>query len=501
VRAGDGGDIWSFVLDKGVITKDSFAGRSGEPLVPLAWEKRLVLETFARNPASGRRRFRTAFWSMARKNGKTGLAAPIALDGLILQGDGAEVYSCAADRDQAKLVFRAAKRTVEMDPELSAMLKLYRDAIEFPETGSVYRALSSEAYTKEGLSPTLVIADELHAWPNRDLYDVMNDAMGARYDALMLIVSTAGVRTDTTGFDSIAYQLYQYGKRCASGDVDDPAFYFAAWEAVEGASPIDTAAHAEANPGLGVILDPDEIMDKGRKALVGGTSESDFRIKRLNQWVASQTSALPPGTWDSRRDPDHRQLQPGERVVLMLDGSINRDSTGLVACTMDGFIEVIECWEAQPDDPHWRIDRGVVEKAIVDACDTYDVVEVDCDPFRWEETLQEMAGRGLPIVEYHTSSLPRIIPAWQKFYDAVTGASPDHLTHSGDPRMARHLANTVMRVDRNGARPVREYKGSPRHIDLGICAVAAFDRATTLAAVPPTRSMYEDGGLRSIGRS
>jgi phage terminase large subunit-like protein len=115
-----------------------------------------------------------------------GLVAPIALDGLLCEGEGAEVYSCAADRDQAKLVFAAARRTVEMDPELAGLLRLTRDTIDYPATGSIYRALSSEAYTKEGLSPTLVLADELHAWPNRELYDVMALAMGGRRDPARL---------------------------------------------------------------------------------------------------------------------------------------------------------------------------------------------------------------------------------------------------------------------------------------------------------------------------
>lgn len=463
---------------KGRITKDSIAGPTGAPLVALKWQEQLIRHTFARD-LDGGRRHRTAWWSMGRKNGKTGMVAPIALFGLILEGQGAEVYSCAADRDQAKLAFGAAKRTVELDPELSGMLKLYRDAIEYPATGSIYRALSSEAFTKEGLSPTLVIADELHAWPNRELYDVMALAMGARVDPLMLIVTTAGVRTDTTGGDSIAYTLFQYGKRVASGEVDDPAFFFAAWEAPDDCAVDDEQAQRAANPGLGTILDPDELKGQARKATNGGMAESEFRIKRLSQWVNTSTAALPSGLFE--RLAVERILQPGERIVLFLDGSFNNDSTALVGCTMDGFCDVVGAWERPLDDAKWRVDIAAVEHAVEQACKTFDVAEVACDPFRWQRSMQAMVGLGLPIIEYNTAQPARIIPAWAKFYDAVT--SGKGLSHSGDPRLVRHMSNMVLKIDRLGPRPVKEHRGSPRKIDLAISLVGAYDRATTLAGV------------------
>ena len=229
VRRGDGADINSFVAAYARITADSIAGQTGAPLAPRRWQRELIGHTFARTP-DGHRRHRIALWGMGRKNGKTSLAAAVALYGLYAEGDGAQILSAAADRDQAKLLHGSAKRMVELDPELSGQSKIARDTIEDLATGSIYRALSSEAYTKEGLSPTLILADELHAWPNREMYDVLALSMGARVDPLMLIVTTAGVRSDTTGQDSIAYKLYQHGKRVATGEVDDPTFFMAWWE-------------------------------------------------------------------------------------------------------------------------------------------------------------------------------------------------------------------------------------------------------------------------------
>ena len=468
----------------GRITKDSIAGPSGAPLVARPWQAELLRATLARDPTTGRRRHRTALWGMARKNGKTGLVAPLALYGLLCEGDGAEVYSCAADRDQAKLVFAAARRTVELDPELSGLLRLTRDTIESKATGSIYRALSSEAYTKEGLSPTLVLADELHAWPNRELYDVMALAMGARRDPLLLIVTTAGVRTDTTGGDSICYTLYQYGRRVASGEVDDPSFFMAWWEAPAGCALDDELARARANPGLGDILDRDEIAGQARKAMTGGMGEAEYRIKRLNQWVNAATAALPSGLFEARQAKPPRVVAPDEPVVVFFDGSFNHDCTALLAATVEAtpHLFVVEVWERPPDEPGWRVDIGDVDRVVRETCRDRTVVELPCDPFRWAQLMEQWAAAGLPVLDYATSSPSRMVPAWAKFYDAVIG---DGLTHDGDPRLVRHVGNMALKTDRLGPRPVKEHRGSPRSIDLGICAVGAYDRATYHAAQPP----------------
>jgi phage terminase large subunit-like protein len=143
---------------------------------------------------------------MPRKNGKSAIGSVIAVYGLIVGPKGAEVYSVAAEKEQARIVFSDAKRMIEASPELSSITKLYRDAIELPKLGSVYRVVSAEAYSKEGLSPTMTVMDELHAQKNRDLYDTFSLAMGARGKLSTLIaISTAGVRMDSTGRDELLH--------------------------------------------------------------------------------------------------------------------------------------------------------------------------------------------------------------------------------------------------------------------------------------------------------
>lgn len=494
IRAGDGEELLAFLDDYGRITKDSVAGPTGAPLNPRGWQRQLIRETFARDPITGRRLHRTAMWGMARKNGKTGVVAPIAVHGLVLGGEGAEVYSAAADRPQAKIMLTAAKRTVELIPELAGRLKLYRDAIEDPVTGSVYKALSADAYTKEGLSPTLVLADELHAWPNRDLYDVLALAMGGRLDPLLLIVTTAGVITDTRGQESIAHSLWDYGTRIASSEIEDKTFYMAWWSAKDDAGVEDKKAWVQANPGLDDILDITELAAAAKRSRTGGFKESEFKIKRLNLWVTSSTVALPGGVFESRsvgsgmtqaKKLDAVQAAkdahgPKDPRVIFFDGSFNHDCTALVECFYDGYLQVVDCWERPPDDDQWQVPMGEVEHAVFTACADTNVVEVACDPFRWAKELQNWEAAGLPVMEYPTSTPARMVPAWTKFYDAVIAGN---LSHDGDPRLERHARNTTLKIDQKGPRPVKEHRGSPRSIDLLICAVGAYDRATYHAAI------------------
>ena len=465
MERGDGVLVREFIAAKGRITKDSVAGRTGEPLRLRPWQSSLVDHVFARRQ-DGRRRHRVYLAGLPRKQGKTALAAAIALYGLTMEGQGQEVYSCAADKDQSRLVFGAAKRMVELDQELSARLTLYRDTIEDKLTGSFYRALSSEAYTKEGLSPTLVVYDELHAAPNRDLFDVMSLAMGARPEPLLLAITTAGQRSDSTGHDSVAFTLYQYGRTVATGENADASFGFSWWESPEGADYRDPKVWAIANPAIGDLTDAEDYSS----ALLR-TPEAEFRTKRMNQWVNSATSWLPAGSWDALTG--ERKLQDGERVVLAFDGAFSNDSTCIVACTLDGHIEIVAHWERRLDDPHYEVPIAEVEEKMRELARKYDVVEIAADPYRWARTLQVWESERLPVLVYPQTP-SRMVPACALFLQAVT---QQLVTHSGDPVLARHLDNASVKLDRFGPRIVKEHRSSPRRIDAAVCAVMAYDRA------------------------
>ena len=421
----------------------------------------------------------------ARKNGKTAFAAILALYGLIVEGEGAEVYSCAADRDQAKLVFSAARRMVEMDTRLSEACKLYRDAIEHTSSGGIYRALSSEAFTKEGLSPSTVIFDELHALPNRELYDVMSLAMGARVDPLMVVVTTAGVRVDRFGQDTVCHQMYNLGKRIATGEVDDPTLYMAWWEPKDpGAAPDDRRAWQQANPSLGIVLDPADMAS----ALPPATPENEYLTKRQNRWVAASKSWLPHGAWEACAEP--KDVAATDEVVLGWDGSWSNDSTALVGIRVsDLYLFVIRLWERPLDAASWVVPSGEVEQALIDAMARYNVREVACDPAYWREQMAHWVDIGIPAIEWPTGSVQRMVPACRQFYTSVVER---RLTHDGDARLTRHVGNAVVKEDQQGARIVKQARG--QKIDLAVASVIALDRALVYEPAPAV-SIYETRGI------
>jgi len=211
IERGDGDFLIRFADAFGTITKDSVAGKSGERLILREWQKELLKQVFARDEDGGLRH-RISLIGMPRKSGKSALGSIIAAFGLMdIKTQGAEIYSVAADRNQARIVFEDTKRMIQ-NSELKDHVKIYRDAILVPATNNVYRVLSADAPRHEGLSPTMVLFDELHAQKDRELFDVMSLAMGARGKlATLIAITTAGVKSDSTGKDSIAFHLKQYG--------------------------------------------------------------------------------------------------------------------------------------------------------------------------------------------------------------------------------------------------------------------------------------------------
>ena len=474
ILAGEGHIAVGFAEKFGMITKDSVAGNTGDPMELRDWQKQLLVRMFAYE--NGGLKHRINLIGMPRKNGKSALGSVLALYSLTMGPDGGEVYSVAAEKEQAKIVFRDARRMVENQPELMSHINLYRDAMENTENGSIYRVLSAEAYSKEGLSPTLVLFDELHAQPNRELFDVMSLSMAARGNRSTLIaITTAGVRADSTGQDSIAFTLYQYGQRVARGEEEDASMFMAWWEAEGDYKSAET--WEKANPGFGDLNDEADFESAVRR-----TPEAEFKTKRLNLFVSAQTAWLPDGAWEECQEDF--TVKPEDDIVLGFDGSFSGDASVIVGCTIPKDdkdvprLFLVKAWEKDLTihDDQWRVDINDVEQTLLDFCQKHpNVKEIACDPFRWQRTMEVLQEKDLPIVEWPSTSPRRMVPACAKFYDAVV---EKRLIHDGDPVLARHIANAVVKTDNLGPRIVKDKKNSPRKIDGAVAAVLAVDRAT-----------------------
>jgi phage terminase large subunit-like protein len=489
---GNVGDLaCEFVEAFGIITKDGVAGNSGQPLVLRPWQRELIRRIYAR-PAkdSDGFRHRIATVYVPRKNGKSAIASALAIFDLSLGVGGAEVYSIAAEKEQARIVFGEAKKMVEASEELSGMFKLYRDAIEFPNRGSVYRVLSAEAYSKEGLNASSVFADEIHAMPDRTLWDVMSLSMASRGNkAHMVAVTTAGLRTDITGNDSIAYSLFNYGKRVADGEIDDPTFFMAAWQAPEGADHKDPETWRIANPGFGDINSEEDFASAVRT-----TPESEFRRKRLNQWTQTKNAWLPAGVWENLEQTF--ELLPTDEYVLGFDGSWKNDSTSVVAVILpredgDPFrVFRVKSWEKDfaVDDDSWMVDKNEVTAFVREfATSNPGCRELVCDPTYWQDEMFQWSDAGITVVEY-PNTIQRTVPATAKLFEAIMSGK---IVHDGDGALARHLENCILKSDsKGGARITKDYRNPKLKIDNAIALLMAYDRATARIEETPVPQFF-----------
>lgn len=468
----DGWTVVKWIQGHCCYTKGS---RAKQPIRLRSWQVAEILEMFRLDPVTGKRKYRRGLLGVPRKNGKSMIGAALALQGLCGDDEyGAEVYSCAGDIAQARVVWREAATMVTFSPELSRILRVNKSTSEIfhDESGSWYKALSAESYTKEGLNPYRVIFDEVHVQPNHDLWNVMTLGSATREQPFVLGITTAGYNKDT-----LCGWLYDTGRAVEKSHID-PTTYFKWYEAPHTHKDgtewdwRDPELWATCNPGLGDFILPDGVKDEI------SNGENAFRRYRLNQWTSSVDAWLDEDAWNELED-EERELQPGENIMIALDGSFNDDSTALMACTYDQFISVVGLWEKidHLDDDSWKVPIAEVEDKIREACKKYEVMRVLYDPYRWERTAQALAEEGIPMVEFPQSP-ERMVPATQEFQSAVL--RDKSLTHDGNPRLARHVANCCVKITPRGPKITKETKDSPNKIDAAVAAVMAYSQSKHL---------------------
>ena len=444
--------------------------RAGQPLVFVEWQRWLVNCLLERR-ADGRLRFRRALIGLPRKNGKSLLGSSLALYGLLAGEPGAEVYSAAGDKKQAKIVFEEARQQVLRSPVLSKECNVYRDVLEVPATGAIYRVLSADAKLQQGLNPSLVVFDELHVQPNADLWDALTLGSGARLEPLTVGITTAGFDMDT-----ICGSLYNYGKALCSGQTDDPSFGFFWWEAPGECSLDDREAWNKSNPNLSLgLLDIEDMESAMRQS-----SEASFRRYKLNQWVRTDGDScwLPKGAWESCT---------GEVVFdrdlpsfVGIDMALKHDSIAVVlAQPQDGKIMVqAKIWHPDIDG----MNVSDVEEHLRFLHREFNVVEFAYDPAFFQRSAEALFDDGLPMLEFPQNG-QRMIPACGTTYEQIINQV---IVHDSSPMFTDQVLSAAQRMTDSGW---RLSKGkSRRKIDACIAMVMAVDRASRRQeppALPP----------------
>lgn len=262
------------------------------------WQRELVRILFGWLREDGTRRFRRAYLEIARKNGKSTLAAALGLYLLLADREpGAEIYSAATKKDQAKIVHGDAEKMVKASPFLRRYLNTFKNNISCPRLGSKFEPLGSDSETLDGLNPHAAILDELHAHRDRGVFDILDTAFGSRRQPLMLMITTAGMYNP----ESIGFEQHKLACDVLEGTIEDDELFAFVAAAEEKDDPFEPATWRKANPGLGTTPKLEYLASQARKARNSPRFLNTFKRLHLNMWTQQLDSWLDMEDWNACR--------------------------------------------------------------------------------------------------------------------------------------------------------------------------------------------------------
>ena len=497
-------------------TKGTWAGK---PFELIDWQEQIIRDLFGTLKPNGYRQFNTAYIEIPKKQGKSELAAAVAL--LLTCGDGeerAEVYGCAADRQQAAIVFDVAADMVRMCPALSKRVKILasQKRLIYTPTNSFYQVLSAEAYSKHGFNIHGVVFDELHTQPNRKLFDVMTKGSGdARMQPLYFLITTAG--TDT---HSICYETHQKAKDIIEGRKIDPTFYPVIYGADESDDWTDPKVWKKANPSLDITVGIDKVKAACDSAKQNPGEENAFRQLRLNQWVKQAVRWMPMEKWDKCAfSVDEDELE-GRVCYGGLDLSSTTDITAFVLVfppldEEDKYIILPYFWIPE-DNLTLRVNRdhvpydvwerqgylqttegnvvhyGFIEQFIEKLGERFNIREIAFDRWGAVQMVQNLEGMGFTVVPFG-QGFKDMSPPTKELMKLVL---EQKIAHGGHPVLRWNMDNIYIRTDPAGNIKADKEKSTEK-IDGAVATIMALDRAIRCGN-DHGASVYDDRGLLFI---
>jgi len=491
----------------------------GQPLVLQDWQHDIIWDIYGTVTDRGTRRYQYAYLEIPKKNGKTTLIAALGLYHLVMDAPGGQIYCCAADREQASLAYNAAKQMIEQSEELSEVCKVTdsKKLITNKETGTFLKVLSAEAYTKHGINPTVVIFDELHAQPNRDLWDVMTFGAGsARREPLWLIITTAG---DDPDRHSVGWEQHEYARKVRDGEHEDPYWYVKMYNAPEECDIFDEKIWYDVNPSLGVTIDIEKVRQEAIGARNDPAKERLFRWLRLNQWVSvKRVGWLPLTLWDKTTGKWSPAEMIGKKCYVGLDLSSTIDLTGAVLLfpPQEGFNEWRELYEAWiPEDsmkeriardhvpydrwvkskhlhatPGNAVDYEFVEARLLAIDRQYNIKALCPDPWNSRMLTQRLDKKGITVVEV-PQTMSGMSPAMKNLERLYL---KEEISHENHPVARWCFGNVNVAVDGNENKKPMKNKSIER-IDITVAEINAMAIAMILES---DISVYEERGMRIL---
>jgi len=488
----------------------------GVPFDLLPWQDKIIRDVFGTVKDNGYRQYNTAYIEIPKKNGKSELAAAVAL--LMTCGDnewGAEVYGCASDRQQASIVFDVAVDMVDQCPALKKRIKpiISVKRLVYKPTNSFYQVLSAEAYTKHGLNVHAVVFDELHAQPNRELFDVMTKGSGdARLQPLFFLITTAG-----TDRNSICYEQHQKAQDIIEGRKIDPTFY----PVIYGIDDNDDWGNEQnwyrANPSLGHTIDIEKVRNAYNSARENSAEENIFRQLRLNQWVKQSVRWMPMHAWDECDFNIDIESLRGRECYGGLDLSSTTDITAFVlvfpARSEDEKFIILPYFWIPDNNLKTRVRRdhvpydvweqqgyikttegnvvhyGFIETFIEELATIYNIKEIAFDRWGAVQMVQNLEGMGFTVVPFG-QGYKDMSPSSKELMKLTLEKK---IAHGGNPVLRWMMDNIFVRTDPAGnIKPDKEK--STERIDGAVATIMALDR-TLRNQSNRSDSVYDERGL------
>ena len=487
----------------------------GQPFELLPWQEAIIRDVFGTVKENGYRQYNTAYVEIPKKNGKSELAAGVAL--YMTCGDnewGAEVYGCASDRQQASIVFDVAVDMVEQCPALKKRIKPVMSVkrLVYKPTNSFYQVLSAEAYTKHGLNVHAVIFDELHSQPNRELFDVMTKGSGdARTQPLFFLITTAG-----TDRHSVCFEQHQKAEDILQGRKVDPTFYPVIYGAFDDADWSSEDVWKKANPSLGHTIDIEKVRNAYLSAKDNPAEENIFRQLRLNQWVKQSTRWMQMEKWDACAFPVDEREVLGRECYGGLDLSSSIDITAFVLVfpprnDTEKYILLPYFWMPE-ENMRLRVRRdhvpydvwekqgflqttegnvihyGFIENLIDALGKKFHIKEIAFDRWGAVQMVQNLEGLGFTVVPFG-QGFKDMSPPTKRLMELVL---EKNIAHGGHPVLRWMMDNIFVRTDPAGnIKPDKEK--STEKIDGAVAAIMGLDRA--IRNEGSTGSVYDERGI------
>jgi phage terminase large subunit-like protein len=491
-------------------TKGSYAGQN---FLLEEWQsENIVKPIFGNVKENGDRIVRTAYIEVPRKNGKSELGAAIALYLLIADNEyGAEIYSAAADRDQAAIIFAVAAEMVRQDPFLRKELQIIDSTkrILYRKKNSVYRVLSADAHTKHGFNAHGIIFDELHTQPNRKLWDVLTTSGGTRRQPLVFAITTAGYDRN-----SICWEQHEYSERILNGIVDDPTFYPVIYAASKDDDWTDEAVWHKANPALGTFRDIDEMRSMFTKAKETPALQNTFRRLYLDQWTSQEDRWLDLHKWDESAGEVFEEDLLGETCYAGLDLASTTDIAAFVMVFPDneGSFDVWPLFFIPEDNMRERskrdrvpydvwvregyiyatpgnvIDYRFIRNKITEMGEKFYVKEVAFDRWGAEQLRLDLEDEGFDMIQFVQSMGTYNSPTNELMHLVLQ----KRLRHGGNPVLRWMADNLVVKQNPDGKLMPDKSKSTER-IDGMVALIMGLDRA-----IRHTPSVYEERGIITI---